>query len=388
MRRRANGMRPRKRKIPRRRPRKPPGLDRTALVAALFRWYDSGHRSFVWRTQPGETPDPYRVWLSEVMLQQTQAATVERYFKKFIARWPTLEDLAGADLDALLHVWQGLGYYARARNLHRAARIVQHEHAGYLPKDEASLLALPGIGPYSAAAIAAIAFDKPATVVDGNVERVIARLFAVTDPLPKAKGEIRKLEATLTPARRPGDYAHAIMELGGAICRPVNPACGHCPWAFGCEAKAKKLVDELSRRSPSPHRPIRHGVAFWLQHADGAVLLRRRPEQGLLGGMMEVPSTDWRQGTWTLAEALKQSPLPQAKLFHKRLLPGTVRHEFSHFRLELKVVAAKTRGRTSVLENAVWCPPERFGYYALPSAMHKLARHVLELESVASARRP
>ena len=256
------------------------------------------------------------------MLQQTQAATVERYFKKFIARWPTLEDLAGADLDACSTSGRALVITrARATSTARPASSSTSTPAT-CPKTKPACWALPGIGPYSAAAIAAIAFDKPATVVDGNVERVIARLFAVTDPLPKAKGEIRKLAATLTPARRPGDYAHAIMELGGAICRPVNPACGHCPWAFGCEAKAKKLVDELSRRSPRPHRPIRHGVAFWLQRADGAVLLRRRPEQGLLGGMMEVPSTDWRQGTWTLAEALKQSPLPQAKLFHKPAFAG------------------------------------------------------------------
>ncbi|MGB1547190.1 MAG: A/G-specific adenine glycosylase [Alphaproteobacteria bacterium] len=368
-------------------PRKGANASRARLVSALMRWYDRGHRSFVWRAETGEKVDPYRVWLAEVMLQQTQAATVEPYFQKFIALWPRLQDLAAADLDTVLHAWQGLGYYSRARNLHRAARLVRDELAGRFPEDEVGLRALPGIGPYSAAAIAAIAFAKPATVVDGNVERVIARLFAVTEPMPDAKAKIRELAATLTPARRPGDYAHAIMELGGAVCRPANPACGDCPWAFACEARKQGIAAKLPRRKRKARRPTRHGIAFWLRRGDGAVLLRRRPEQGLLGGMMEIPSTDWRQGKWTLAEALKESPLPGVRLLRKQLLPGTVRHEFSHFRLELQVVAAETRGRARGVENAVWCPPERFGDYAFPSAMRKLTRHVLELESVAPARR-
>ncbi|MCE2509788.1 MAG: A/G-specific adenine glycosylase [Alphaproteobacteria bacterium] len=368
-------------------PRKRPETDPARLVSALLAWYDRGHRSFLWRAETGEPTDPYRVWLAEVMLQQTQAATVEPYFREFTARWPRLEDLAAAELDAVLHAWQGLGYYSRARNLHRAARLVRDEFAGRFPEDEAGLRQLPGIGPYSAAAIAAIAFGKPATVVDGNVERVIARLFAVTDPLPKAKVAIRELAATLTPAHRPGDYAHAIMELGGAVCRPANPACDACPWAFACEARKQGIATTLPKRQRKATRPTRHGIAFWLRRGDGAVLLRRRPERGLLGGMMEIPSTDWRPGAWTLAEALKETPLPPAKLCRQRLLPGTVRHEFSHFRLELQIVAAETRGRTRPLENAVWCRPERFGDYALPSAMRKLTRHVLEVESVALGRR-
>jgi len=350
------------------------------LVGALLRWYDRGHRSFVWRAASGATPDPYRVWLSEVMLQQTQAATMEPYFRAFLDRWPTLEDLARADQDALLHAWQGLGYYSRARNLLRTAKIVAGEMGGRFPEEAGELLALPGIGPYSAAAIAAIAFEKQATVVDGNVERVIARLFAITDLLPQAKKQIRDCAETLTPKRRPGDYAHAIMELGGTLCRPVRPDCPHCPWSFACEAHARGLEGELPRRVRRPPRPTRYGVVFWLRRGDGAVLLRRRPEKGLLGGMMEFPSTEWRQETWAPEEAWSHAPLPSAKLVSKASLPGSVRHDFSHFRLELCVVMAdvmaKTRGRVTAPKNAVWCLPDRFGDHALPSAMGKVIGHV------------
>ncbi|MEW5704527.1 MAG: A/G-specific adenine glycosylase [Pseudomonadota bacterium] len=354
--------------------------DAARLARALLRWYDRGHRSFVWRAELGERADPYRVWLSEMMLQQTQAATVDPYFRKFVARWPTLADLAAADLDDLLHAWQGLGYYSRARNLHRAARILVQEMGGRLPEDEAALRALPGIGPYSAAAIAAIAFGKPAVVVDGNVERVIARFFAVKEAFPKAKGRVRELAAGLTPRARPGDYAHAIMELGGAVCRRSQPDCGRCPWAFACRAYAEGLTDRLPRRAKRGRRPLRHGVAFWLQRGDGAVLLRRRPEKGLLGGMMEIPSTVWRDDAWTLGEALQHVPVPSARLRRKRLLPGVVRHEFSHFRLELRVVATATQGRVKMSEDMVWCRPERFADYALPSVMRKLIAHVLDGE--------
>ena len=362
--------------------RKPPqkNIAGARLVTALLRWYDRGHRSFVWRAATGDAPDPYRVWLGEVMLQQTQAATVESYFRKFLDRWPTLQDLARADQDALLHVWQGLGYYSRARNLLRTAKIVAGEMGGRFPEEEAGLLALPGIGPYSAAAIAAIAFEKQATVVDGNVERVIARLFAIVDPLPKAKKQIRACAETLTPKRRPGDYAHAIMELGGTLCRPVRPDCSHCPWAFACEAHARGLEGELPKRVRRPPRPTRHGVAFWLRRGDGAVLLRRRTEKGLLGGMMEFPSTEWRQAAWTMEEAWPQAPVPAAKLVRRELLPGCVRHEFSHFRLELRIVmadvVAKTRGRVPTPKDAVWCLPDQFDEHALPSAMRKVIGHV------------
>ena len=345
------------------------------LAAALLRWYDRGHRSFVWRTASDETPDPYRVWLAEVMLQQTQAATMAPYFRAFLDRWPTLEDLAQADQDALLHAWQGLGYYSRARNLLRTAKIVAGEMGGRFPEEAAELLALPGIGPYSAAAIAAIAFEKPATVVDGNVERVIARLFAISDPLPKAKKQIRDCAATLTPKRRPGDYAHAIMELGGTLCRPVRPDCSHCPWAFACEAHARGLEGELPKRVRRQPRPTRHGVVFWLRRGDGAVLLRRRPEKGLLGGMMEFPSTEWRSEIWAAEEAWSHAPMPAAKLVSRASLPGGVRHDFSHFRLELCVVMADVMAAP---KGAVWCLPDRFGEHALPSAMGKVIRHVAD----------
>ncbi len=338
----------------------------------LLAWYDRHRRALPWRGPPGARPDPYHVWLSEIMLQQTTTATVAPYFDAFRARWPRVEDLAAAPLDAVLHAWQGLGYYARARNLHKCARIVATGHGGRFPDTEQALAALPGVGPYTAAAVAAIAFGRRATVVDGNVLRVMARLFAITQPLPAAKAKLSALADSLTPAERPGDYAQAVMDLGATVCTPRSPACGRCPWAGACAARARGIAAELPRRTPKPPKPTRRGLAFWAVRADGAVLLRRRAESGLLGGMMEVPSTPWRAAGWTPAEARAHAPLAA----RWRPLAGVVRHTFTHFHLELGVLAARVDAAAAAADG-VWCPPERFDRRALPTVMKKIARLAL-----------
>ncbi|MPY70454.1 MAG: A/G-specific adenine glycosylase [Alphaproteobacteria bacterium] len=348
-------------------------IDAAALRRALLAWYDRHRRRMPWRARPGEAPDPYRVWLSEIMLQQTTVAAVGPYFEAFIARWPTVRDLAAANRDDVLTAWAGLGYYARARNMHACARVVSDELGGAFPSDEEGLRALPGIGAYTAAAIRAIAFDAPASVVDGNVERVMARLFAVEDALPAAKPRLAALAATLAPAARegrPGDYAQALMDLGATICAPRSPACALCPWTEDCAACAAGIAAELPRRAAKKPRPVRFGVAFWAERADGAVLLRRRADKGLLGGMMEFPGTDWREDGWTAAGALKAAPFKT----EWRALPGAVQHTFTHFHLELTVMAARIEGGVA---DGVWALPDAFGDHALPSVMRKVAKHAL-----------
>lgn len=340
-----------------------------ALPAMLLAWYDRHRRILPWRAPPGARQDPYRVWLSEIMLQQTTVVAVAPYFTAFLARWPDVASLAAAELDAVLHAWQGLGYYARARNLHACARTVVACHGGKFPADEAALRTLPGIGGYTAAAIAAIAFDHQATAMDGNVERVMARLRAVMTPLPDAKPELHRLAAALTPPQRAGDYAQALMDLGATVCTKHKPKCVLCPWRDPCAARRQGIADTLPARRPKAVRPLRRGMAFWAVREDGAVLLRRRPESGLLGGMMEVPSTEWRAEPWTLADAREAAPVKAR--WHT--LPGVVRHGFTHFELEL-VVLAGTAKRES---DGVWVALDRLGDYALPNLMKKVVEHAL-----------
>jgi A/G-specific adenine glycosylase len=335
--------------------------------AALLAWYDRHRRDLPWRAPPGAHADPYRVWLSEIMLQQTTVVTVAPYFDRFVARWPTVSSLAAAALDEVLHQWQGLGYYARARNLHACARAVVARHGGRFPDDVAGLRALPGIGDYTAAAIAAIAFGRQEAAVDGNVERVVARLFAVHEPLPAAKPRLRALAARLVPSRRAGDFAQAMMDLGATICTPRRPRCVLCPWRADCAARAGGFAEDLPARTEKPERPLRHGVVFWLTRPDGAVLLRRREEKGLLGGMIEVPSTPWREAAWDEHEAL--SSAPAAARWTR--LPGTVLHGFTHFRLELTILA----GAADAPPDGLWARPDQFKEYALPTLTKKVVKH-------------
>ena len=322
-----------------------------------------------WRAAPGQRPDPYRIWLSEIMLQQTTVATVGPYFDRFVARFPDIRALAAASLDEVLHAWQGLGYYARARNLHACARAVVETHDGRFPNDPALLRALPGIGDYTAAAIAAIAFERPVAAVDGNVERVVARLFAERTPLPSGRKRLRALAASLVPERRAGDFAQAMMDLGAVLCTPRAPRCVLCPWRAECAASALGIAEDLPAQAEKPERPLRHAIAFWLTRADGAVLLRRRPERGLLGGMIELPSTDWREALWDAAEAVAAAPAETD--WHA--LAGTVRHGFTHFRLELGLLA----GTTTEPIAGIWARPAEFGNHAFPTLTRKLVAHAL-----------
>jgi A/G-specific adenine glycosylase len=339
--------------------------------AALLAWYDRHRRDLPWRAPPGTRPDPYRVWLSEIMLQQTTVVTVAPYFDRFVARWPSVSALAAASLDEVLYQWQGLGYYARARNLHACAKAVDARHGGWFPDDAERLRALPGIGDYTSAAIAAIAFDRREAAVDGNVERVVARVFAVREPMPAAKPRLRALAAALVPPRRAGDFAQAMMDLGATICTPRRPRCVLCPWREDCAARRNGCAEELPARADKPERPLRHGTVFWLMRRDGAVLLRRRPERGLLGGMIEVPSTPWREAKWGADEALAAAPAAT----EWTALSGTVQHGFTHFRLDLAILA----GTTGAPPDGLWARPDQFKDYALPTLTKKIVKHALSV---------
>ncbi|HIJ44500.1 MAG TPA: A/G-specific adenine glycosylase [Rhodospirillaceae bacterium] len=345
------------------------GMEQPRLHASLLSWYDGNARRLPWRALAGETPDPYHVWLSEVMLQQTTVNAVVPYFNRFIGRWPTVADLARANQDQVLHAWQGLGYYARARNLLKCARLVAGDMGGGFPGDADELEKLPGIGPYTAAAIAAIAYGQRRAPVDGNLTRVLARLYAITDPLPGARRRIATLAEALMPTERPGDFAQGLMDLGAALCRPRRPACEACPWREFCAAKRAENPQSYPRRQTKGAKPIRRGIVFWAVRQDGAVLLRRRPETGLLGGMMEFSSTGWRQTAWTLEEARRMAPVAASW----RRLPGVVHHTFTHFHLRLAVI----RGRTtdSSPADGFWSAVEKLPDHALPTVMKKVARH-------------
>jgi A/G-specific adenine glycosylase len=335
----------------------------------LLAWYDSNRRDLPWRAAPGCAIDPYHVWLSEIMLQQTTAAAVVPYFTRFVRRWPRVEDLAAAELDDVLRAWAGLGYYARARNLHTCARVVSDVHGGEFPQAEEALKRLPGIGDYTAAAIAAIAFARPAAPVDGNIVRVIARLFAVEAEMPRARPAIESLARMLTPVGRPGDFAQALMDLGATICKPRRPRCGACPLQPDCDADGLGHPERFPVKAVKKPRPQLHGTVFWIADGSGAILLRRRPKDGLLGGMMEVPSTAWRAQRWPLTEALSAAPV-QAEW---RPLPGGVSHSFTHFNLELTVVAGTTFDTTAA--GGIWCQPDQLDRHALPTLMRKVAAH-------------
>ena len=348
-------------------------------ASALLHWYDRERRDLPWRARAGRAVDPYAVWLSEIMLQQTTVAAVVPFYERFLARWPTVEALAAAKLDDVLAAWAGLGYYSRARNLHECARIVAERFGGRFPQTEDELRDLPGIGPYTAAAIAAIAFGARATPVDGNIERVIARLFAVKKPLPAAKEEIRRLAGTLTPAKRAGDFAQALMDLGASLCTPKRPSCLMCPLQRDCSAHAHGIEGTLPMKAVRPERPVRVGLAFLALREDAHVLLRKRPEAGLLGGMLEVPSTDWADTLPPVKEALRTAPV-RAEWW---AVPGTVVHTFTHFKLEMLVYRAILPADASL---TFWADPQRCRWVrrrdldraALPSVMRKIIAHGLK----------
>jgi A/G-specific adenine glycosylase len=345
-------------------------MDSAVLTDALLAWYDRHRRDLPWRARPGEAADPYRVWLSEIMLQQTTVRTVGPYFEAFVSRWPTVADLAAAEREDVLRAWAGLGYYARARNLHACARALAA--AGAFPTTEEGLRALPGIGAYTAAAVAAIAFERPTLPVDGNVERVVARLFAVAEPLPKAKRRLAELAKSIAPSRRAGDFAQAMMDLGATICTPAKPRCILCPLATSCRARAEGIAEDLPARAPKAERPTRHGIVFFATRPDGSVLLRKRPERGLLGGMTELPTTDWRGEPYKVEDLMRLAPAPAAW----RRLPGLVRHTFTHFHLELTVASARLADPGRV--EGLWVAIERLGDEALPSVMRKAIEHALK----------
>ena len=358
-----------------RKPQRAPAHHQVPPAAALLAWYDRHRRKLPWRAAPGERPDPYRVWLSEIMLQQTTVKTVAPYYARFLARFPTVERLAAASLDDVLRAWAGLGYYARGRNLHACAQAVVARHGGKFPAREAALAELPGIGPYTAAAVAAIAFDAPATPVDGNVERVVARLFAVEETLPDAKPEIRRLAATLTPRRRAGDFAQAMMDLGATLCTPKKPACALCPWNEPCAARARGDAETFPRKAARREGKLRRGAAFVVVRADGHVLVRTRPAKGLLGGMTEVPSSAW---THDFDEDAAMAEAPRVRAAWRRL-PGRVTHVFTHFPLELTVHIARVGAAAKAPEGMRWVALVDLKDEALPNLMRKVVAPALDL---------
>ncbi|WP_157220034.1 A/G-specific adenine glycosylase [Flavisphingomonas formosensis] len=331
--------------------------DSTALLA----WYDRHARTLPWRAAPGASPpEPYRVWLSEVMLQQTTVAAVKPYFALFTSRWPTVETLAEADEGEVMAAWAGLGYYARARNLIACARAVARDHGGRFPDSEEGLLGLPGVGRYTAAAVAAIAFGRRAVVVDANVERVVARRFAVAESLPGCRPQLRELTDSITPNQRAGDFAQAMMDLGATICTPRGPACGVCPLLDRCAAAKAGMAEAYPVKAAKKARPTRIGTAFWVER-DGHVLLCRRPDKGMLGGMRALPSGPWTAQDPGLAEApIRANWRPL----------GRVGHIFTHFALDLAVVAADAPDRAA---DGEWWPIARLDEAGLPTLFAKAA---------------
>ncbi len=353
----------------------------------LLGWYDQHARELPWRIAPGAAapirPDPYHIWLSEIMLQQTVVKAVIPYFETFLQQWPSVFEMAACEQEEVLKRWAGLGYYARARNLHACAREIVSKHDGRFPSGEKALLALPGIGPYTASAIRAIAFDQNATVVDGNVERVVARLFALKKPLRDIKAVLKQKAGQLTPDKRPGDYAQAMMDLGATICTPASPKCSSCPLTSHCVAHRQDCAASLPVRAPKKPKPVRYGMAFLVLRSDGAVLLRQRSEKGLLAKMLEVPATSW---------CVKPSPNHQASVSDEEAAPvradwhgvrGVVLHTFTHFHLQLEVKLARVGMDCAPLagadpERCRWVLQADLAEQALPGIMRKIIAHGID----------
>ena len=348
-------------------------MDAAALRSALLTWYDAQARDLPWRARPGSgrRTDPYRVWLSEVMLQQTTVAAVRAYFRRFTELWPTVADLAAAADAAVMAEWAGLGYYARARNLHAAAKMVAGPMRGRFPETAEALRELPGVGGYTSGAIAAIAYDERQAAMDANAERVIARLYAIQTPMPKAKPELHARCMALVPPRA-GDFAQALMDLGSAICTPKQPTCQNCPWQEHCLARRKGIQETLPVKAPKMARPLKRGAAFVAIDARGHVLLVKRPDKGLLASMLEPPLGPWADEFPARAKALKQAPF--AADWTKRA--GLVRHGFTHFELEIEVYATQVSKRPA--SPGKWVPSAQLREVALPTVMRKIVEHGID----------
>jgi len=348
-----------------------PKTKKPELSRRLLAWYDVHRRVLPWRAPKGKRADPYRVWLSEIMLQQTTVQAVGAYYRKFLTLWPDVKALAAAKQDEVLAAWAGLGYYARARNLHAAAKVVAGEMGGKFPPTAETLRALPGVGGYTAGAISAIAYDERQAAMDANAERVIARLYAVRTPMPKAKIELHAFGMALVPERA-GDFAQALMDLGSAICTPKRPACPNCPLSADCKARKLGIQEQLPVKAPKMVRPLKRGAAFVARDRTGAVLLVKRPDKGLLASMLEPPLGEWSENFPSTAKALKQAPFEAA--WKKR--PGIVRHGFTHFELETEVYVADFAKRPKF--KGEWIASERLRDVALPTVMRKIVEHGLD----------
>ncbi|WP_127596458.1 A/G-specific adenine glycosylase [Nitratireductor alexandrii] len=345
-----------------------PEPNRTDFAARLMAWYDRHHRRLPWRVAPGERANglratPYRVWLSEIMLQQTTVAAVKPYYERFLRDWPDVEALAAAEREAVMKAWAGLGYYSRARNLKKCAEEVVARHDGAFPADVAALRALPGIGAYTSAAVAAIAFDIPVAVVDGNVERVVTRHAAIEAPVATVKKDIAAIVERWLPAERPGDFAQAMMDLGATICTPRAPACALCPVSADCAAFAAGEAERYPVKPAKAAKPVRTGAAFVAERADGALLLRKRGETGLLAGMSEVPTSAWSART-DGAGGLEAAPFAAGWR-----TAGEIRHVFTHFELRLSVYHA--RFDDDAPAGHWWSPRHLVHGEALPTVMKK-----------------
>lgn len=339
------------------------------LEKKLLRWYDTHQRTLPWRAVPTFAPNPYHVWLSEIMLQQTTVATVKDYFTRFVERWPVIEDLAAASLDEVFHAWQGLGYYSRARNLHSCAQVLVRDFNGILPREEQILLTLPGIGPYTAAAIAAIAYDQSTVPVDGNIVRVFSRMLSLKTPMPTVKQEVQTFAKQLIPSQRSGDFAQGLMDLGATICRPRNPGCKICPLQTICKAYAQGIANQLPYPAPKEAKPRRYGIAFWVENHAQEILLEKRPSKGLLAGLIGLPTTLWREQPWDLvSEEITHYAPKGVKAWEP--LPVIVRHTFTHFHLELRIA----KGQTNASQKGFWSSFENLKTHALPTVMKKVIR--------------
>jgi len=346
-----------------------------AFRRSLLAWYDRHRRVLPWRAGQGETPDPYNIWLSEIMLQQTVVAAVIPYFLKFVDKWPTVHDLAAASQDEVMEAWAGLGYYSRARNLHKCANIVATEHNGIFPADQSALKKLPGIGDYTSAAITAIAFGRPATVIDGNVDRVIARYFAITEPLPPGKAAIREHAGMLAEGRadRPGDFAQAMMDLGATICTPKSPKCMLCPLNDGCEGYAAGLHEQLPYKLEKAAKPQKYGFIYWVKNESGQVLFERRGEKGMLAGTLGLPVINWES-----EKALLSHPSPVAELGGIQETPAIIYHSFTHFDLKLTGYMIDYKGKNSFKQGPwLWVSQKDIQNLGLPTLFKKFVRLML-----------